>query len=371
MSESITWVGLDVHKKFIQVAVLLPGQEQFEEWRVDRPDNAAAKRLAKRLVKMAPGEVRCCYEAGPCGYWLKRVMEKSAPLVCEVIAPSLIPRTSSDRIKTDRRDARKLAKHLRGGNLTEVRPPTEEEESARDLCRMRDDVRRDVTRWRQRLSKWLLRRGHHFPGKAGNWTQAHRRWMRSLKFDDAVSQTVLNEHLVALKEVEERLKQLTQAVDELAGTEPYAGPVSWLRAFHGIDTLTAISLIVELHGFRRFNSPRQLSSYLGLVPSEQSSGGKRRGGGITKTGNSHARRLLIEASWHYRGLFKEGSPLRKRREGVPAEIVQVARKAHRRLAKRRTRLDARGMHRNKVNAAVARELSGFIWAVLMRDQLAA
>ena len=370
VKQDITWVGLDAHKQFIQVAVLVPGRSGFSEWRVDRPDKAAAARLAKKLVALAPGEVRCCYEAGPCGYWLKRQMEASAPLVCEVIAPSLIPVKPGERIKTDRRDARKLAKYLEAGQLVEVHPPTEEEESVRDLCRLRDDARQDLMRCRHRLSKWSLRRGLRFPGKSKNWSQGHITWLRGLTLADPVAQAVLDKHLTAIEETKHRLDDLTSLVEVTAETDGYREPVSWLRAFHGIDTLTAMSIVAELHDFRRFESPRALMAYLGLVPSEHSSGGKRRGGSITKAGNTHVRRLLIEAAWHYRRRVHVSRVLLKRREGVPDEVVAVAKKAHHRLSRRHYRLRERGIPPSKVNTAVARELAGFIWAALSMQRAA-
>jgi transposase len=244
------------------------------------------RRMVRRIEREAPGEVRTCYEAGPCGYALQRQITEAGEASCMVAAPSLIPRKPGERIKTDRRDARKLASLFRAGLLTEVQPPSERDEAVRDLCRAREDARDDQMRCRHRLSKMLLRRGLIYSGRT-SWGQAHRLWLRALRFEDPVDQAVLDDYLLAIDQMVDRLKALSQKLEDLSREAPYAEPVAALRRFSGIDTLTAMTIVAELHTFGRFTSPRGLMAFLGLVPSEDSSGGKRRQGSITKTGNSH------------------------------------------------------------------------------------
>jgi len=355
-------VGLDAHKKFINVAVRVGKRRKFQEWRIENSPRAV-RRLSRKLLKGATGEVRCCYEAGPLGFSLKRQLEQAAALICEVVAPSLIPVKPGDRIKTDRRDARKLADLLAAGLLTEVHPPSEEDEAVRDVCRCREDVREDLARVRHRLSKFLLRKAVHYgAGKA--WTHAHRQWLRSVRLEHSAEQVAFDEYLLQVEHQEERLRSVQEKLEELALSEPYAGPVGWLRCFHGIDTVTAITIISEVHDFRRFPSPRELMSYLGLVPGEDSSGEKRRQGAITKAGNSHVRRVLVEAAWHYRHRPRVGAKLHERRKGQPGRVVSLADRAHQRLNRKYRRLKNRGKHQNKITVAIARELVGFIWATL-------
>jgi transposase len=362
MEKSISYVGLDVHKKDIVVAMLLPGAKKAEEWTLSN-EPRAIRRLAKKLKRMAAGEVVAAYEAGPCGYVLQRQL-RGLGIGCTVVAPSLIPRKPGDRIKTDRRDAKKLAELHRAGLLTEVHPPSEEEEALRDFCRCREDLKEDLTRARHRLGKFLLRHGLRYgPGRA--WTQRHRQWLWSLSFESAASKATYEDYMVALEQLETRLREVDTTLEELSREEPYSEPAAWLRCFRGIDTVTAMTILAELHDFRRFQSARQLMSYLGLVPSEHSSSDSVRRGAITKAGNSHVRRVLVEAAWHYRHKPAVGARLRKRRKGQPAEVIVVADKAQHRLHKRYWRL----IHKNnkptqKATVAVARELVGFIWAVL-------
>jgi transposase len=367
MKNATTWVGMDAHKKFIAVAVKLPGREGFTELRINN-ERQLVRRLAKKLVRMAPGEVRCCYEAGPCGYALKRQMEEAAPLVCEVIAPSLIPVKPGERIKTDKRDAKKLAELLRANLLTEVHPPTEQEEALKDLCRCRENIKGDLARARHQLSKLLLRRGLIYNKNA--WTCSHLKWLRGLHLDDDISQAVFENYLQEVERLQERLQGIAEFMDETAKQGPWREPVAWLRCFHGIDTVTAMTIVAELHDFRRFTSPSQLMGYIGMVPSEHSSVVTKRGG-ITKAGNSHVRRVLVEAAHHYRHKTKISDKLRKRRQGQPAEVIAVADKARLRLSHRYRRLVSRGKERNKVVVAIARELAGFIWAVLHERPMSA
>jgi transposase len=363
MEKDITWVGMDAHKKFINIAVLDGRLDSFIEWKINYNEHSV-KKLARKLVKLADGgEVRCCYEAGPCGYALARKMEDAAPLIVEVIAPSLIPYKPGERIKTDKRDARKLAEMNRANLLTVVHPPTKKEESVKDLCRCREAIKSDLMTARHRLSKFLLRRGYIWGQK--NWSHAHKAWLRKLHMEDDVCQAVLDEYLLEIEHIEERLESVTEKLETISQTEPYREAVGWLQCFHGIKTIAAMTILAELHDFRRFTSPRGLMNYLGLTPSENSSGASQKKGGITKAGNSHVRKMLIEIAHHYRHRPRASKVLRKRRQGQPASVITIANKAHQRLHRKYAKMYYhRGKPRNTVVAAVARELTGFVWAVL-------
>jgi transposase len=279
-----------------------------------------------------------------------------------VVAPALIPRKPGERVKTNRRDARKLAELGRAGVLTAVQPPTAEAEAVRDLARARDDAREDLQRCRHRLGKLLLRRGLHYAGR--NWTRAHRQWIAALTWAHAAERTVVDDYLLAIDHTEARLHGLDARLGEIAETEPYREPVGWLRCFRGIDTLTAMLILAELHDFRRFASARALMAYLGLVPGEHSSGAQQRRGPITRTGNALVRRLLVETAWHYQHRPGVGVALRRRRRGQPARVIAIADQAQQRLCRRFRRLVAAHKPAPKVAVAIARELTGFLWATL-------
>ena len=365
MEHLMTHVGLDVHKDSIQVAMYLPGRAEPVEWSQGHTSKTLA-RLVRRLRKEAPGPVVCCYEAGPCGYAPQRVLLE-AGVSCQVVAPGLIPVKPGERLKTDRRDAQKLGRLLRSGDLTEVHPPTCEDEAIRDLCRAREDAKEDRDRARHRLQKFLLRRGLVYGIGRRAWTQPHRQWLRSLRLEWPAAQTTFEDYLQTVELAEERLKSLGSKLQEVAQQAPYAEAVEKLRCFRGIDTLTALTLVAELHGFLRFTSPRGLMAYLGMTPSEHSSAGKRRRGSITKTGNCHVRRVLIEAAWHYRHRPLVSRKLAERRDGQPGWAIAVADRAQRRLYRKYWGLLNRGKASNKTVTAVARELVGFVWAVLNRE----
>lgn len=361
-----TYVGLDVHKDEIVVAMLEPGQETAQPWKL-RNEEREIGRLIRRLGKHAADQLLCVYEAGPCGYQLQRhLISKGIPT--EVIAPSLIPVKPGDRIKTDRRDAVKLALAARAQMLTFVKPPNEQQEAVRDLCRCRRAAVEDLTRTRHRLSKFLLRRG--FVYRSGrNWTQRHRQWLRSLSFEDLAARWVFEDYLMAVEKLEERLVGLQARMVEISQQEPYCKPVSWLRCFRGIDTVSALTLVAELQDLRRFPTPRHLMSYVGLVPSEHSSGGKTQRGAITKTGNSHVRRCLVEAAWHYRHRPAVGKALRQRRQDQPQPVIAIADRAQSRLYRRFHRLVyATRKPPQKAVVAIARELAGFLWATLQLEE---
>lgn len=360
MGDVTTYVGIDAHKKSLFIARLIGHETLPVTWQLAN-EPTAVRRLVRKLEREAPGPVRVCYEAGPCGYALQRAL--GTPRVsCQVIAPALIPRKPGERVKTNRRDARKLVELLRAGLLTEVRPPTPAEEAVRDLCRAREDAREDLQRCRQRLAKLLLRRGVHYGGRA--WTRAFREWLARVQWSHAAEQAVVDDYLLAIDHTEARLGELEARLRELAETDPYRTPVGWLRCFRGIDTLTAMLLLGELHDFRRFPSPRALMAYLGLVPGEASSGEKQRRGRITRTGNTLVRRLLVEAAWHYQHRAGVGVALRRRRRGQPGRVIVIADKAQQRLCRRFRKLLAEHKPAPKIAVAIARELTGFLWAAL-------
>ena len=361
-ANGITWVGLDAHKKWIQVAMFVPGRTEAVTWQ-EANEESAVRRLARRLVREAPGEVRSCYEAGPLGYALQRELE-SQGVICEVVAPSLIPVKPGDRIKTDWRDALKLAELLRAGLLTEVRAPGEDDEALRDLCRGRDSVRQDLMRARHRMSKLLLRRGYRYHQTQRHWGVRHMNWLRLLHFEQPAAQAIFDHYLLMIDHLHERQNRLDAQLETFGTEEPYRQPIAWLRCFRGIDTVTAVSLVAELHNFARFRSARSLMAYLGLVPSEYSSGERRSQGSITRAGNNHVRRLLVEAAWHHRHRPVLSQPLRRRREGQPAPIIAIADRAQERLHARFVRMTRRGVPHNKTVVAMARELVGYLWAAL-------
>jgi transposase len=362
MDEGTTVIGLDVHKRSIAVAIRRPGRSDVDEEQL--PNEAeAVKRSAKRWKRESRGRLICAYEAGACGYTLQRQLE-ALGISCQVVAPSLVPRKPGERIKTDRRDARKLAKYLASGDLTAVRPPTPAEEAARDLCRAREDAKQDRMRCRHRLAKFLLRRGLSYPAGRKHWTAAHRTWMETLSFESCWEQVVFDEYRLAVAQLDARLDALDRQIEQLAQSPEYGQRVGALRCYRGIDTRTAVGLVTELHGVERFGSARALMAFVGLVPDEHSSGDRRRRGAITKAGNSHVRRLLIEATWHARHKAVIPVALRLRRQGQPAEIVAMADVASTRLHRRYWRLVQRGKPPTVAVTAVARELTGFVWAAL-------
>jgi transposase len=360
MKHVTTVVGIDAHKKDLFVAMLVGREKMPVTWQLAN-EPQAVRRLVRKLERESPGPVQVFYEAGPCGYALQRQVTTSR-VSCDVVAPALIPRKPGDRVKTNRRDARKLAELGRAGLLTAVQPPTPEDEAVRDLARARDDAREDLQRCRHRLGKLLLRRGLHFSGR--NWTRAHRQWIDSLEWTHDAERAVVDDYLLAIDHTEARLLELDSRLAEIAATEPYREPVGWLRCFRGIDTLTAMLILAELHDFRRFASAPALMAYLGLVPGEDSSGEKHRRGRITRTGNALVRRLLVEAAWHYQHRPGIGVALARRRKGQPARVIAVADKAQQRLCRRFRKLVAEHKPAPKVAVAIARELAGFLWAAL-------
>jgi len=361
------YVGLDVHKDTIAVALAEPGRaEPLYEGEIANNPRKVVK-LVERLNKRYGGEVLLwCYEAGPCGYVLyHQLMELGHE--CQVIAPSRTPRQPGDRIKTDRRDALILARQLRSGDLTAVWVPDAEQEAMRDLTRTRDDFKGQEKKARQQLNAFVLRHGHSWPSNKTRWTQAHYNWLESLKFEHEWLQIVLQEYIDAVKAASARVTAITDQMMKLLPQWSLAPVVNSLVALRGIDKISAMVLLAELGDISRFDSPKQLMSYLGLVPSEHSSGKRRRQGGITLTGNSRARRTLIESAWSYRFPARQTMHLKRKAANASEEAKAIAWKAQRRLCGRYRTLTQAGKNTKLACVAVARELVGFIWDVVRQE----
>jgi transposase len=361
MAQAKTCVGLDVHVAATRAAILDLATGELRKQRLSgRSDEIAA------FVAALPGPVRATYEAGPTGFALARKLER-AGVDCLVCAPGLIPRGASDRIKTDERDAERLARLLLAGELHAVAVPTLEEEALRDLVRAREDLRGDLMRARHRMAKLLLRHDVRFDGPERNWTQAHLRWLRRQSFEQPGSQRTFEDYLGAVEALALRRAQLEADIAELLPSSPYAATAKRLMCLRGIDTLTAAGLCAEIGDFARFRHPAQVMSYLGVVPSEHSSGSQRRQGPITKSGSQHARRLLVEAAWHYRRKPAVGPVLAKRQADADPALVAQSWKVQRRLHHVWSSMEARGKRRTIIAVAAARELAGFCWAVATTD----
>jgi transposase len=354
------WVGLDVHAESITAAVLEGDREEAEVIRLSG-DLMKVRRLFRRLAKR--GVVRSCYEASGAGFVLHRVLRDDG-FHCEVIAPSLIPRKPGDRRKTDRLDAVMLARLYRSGHLTAVHVPSEDQEALRRLLRLRYTYQCYCTATKHRISGILRNHGHVFTEGKSTWTKTHRRWLARLGDQlEGPLQTTLRTELEHLEYLEMQRTVLDDEIIRYSETPTYRIPVEALCCLRGVKTLTAMTLVAEIDDVRRFRSPRALMAYFGLVPTEKSSGDKERRGPITKAGNIHARRLLVEAAWNNRHQIRAELILNRRRQGQPPPIVAIAMKAQHRLHKKFWRLDHR-KHRHVAITAVARELCGFVWAIL-------
>jgi len=359
MYESIPIIAFDQHAASVMAAVLLPGDRTpaLHQLAADLPT------IGRFVARVGRPDVRCCYEAGPGGFELQRFLA-ARHIACDVIAPALIPRRPGDRIKTDRRDASHLAVLYRAGTLTAVPVPTEQEEAARDLLRCREDIRADLLRARHRLSKFLLRHGRRFTGTKKAWSKRHDVWLRAQTWPLPALDQTHRAYLRTLDEAVARLRTVETELRDLLTLEPLQARVTRLRCFRGIDDLTALTIAAELGDPRRFPGAPSAMAFVGLVPSEHSSGATRARGAITKTGNAHLRRVLVEAAWHYRHHPFVGRALRLRQQGAPDTVVQRAWTAQQRLYHRYRRLAGRGKPTQLVVTAVARELTGFVWAVL-------
>ena len=361
-SKAKALVGLDVHAAQTQAAVLEIGSGEL---RVQRLGGPPAEVVAF-LAGLGPG-VRAVYEAGPTGFGLARAA-RARGIDLEVVAPGSIPKGPGDRVKTDRRDAVRLARLLAAGELRFAYVPSVADEQFRDLTRSIEDVRGDLMRARHRLSKFLLRRDERYAGPGRAWTAAHLRWLRSLSFEDACSQASFADYLAAVELLAGRRASLLAALEQAVPASSHAAVIARLRCFRGIDTLSAAGLAAEVGDFGRFAKPSLLSGFLGIVPSERTSDSKRRQGSITKAGPPHARRLLVEAAHHYNRRPVVGEPLARRQQGADPRLLAVAWRAQQRLYQRWQHLRE---HRRKpagvVAIACARELASFLWEAATLD----
>lgn len=359
---SKVYIGLDVHKAQMQIGLAFSGRRDVELYGKSSMDLDRFLTVLRRILKkynLDKTEVALCYEAGPTGFVLARRL-RTLGYECEVVAPSLTPKRASEHIKTDRRDAKKLASLFRAGELTAVHVPNVEDEVIRDVGRSRTDAVEVQKRTKQQLSGLLLRNGYHYTGKS-TWCEPHMRYLRELVMPDRAQKVVLEEYL---QRIDTTTAQVLRIEDQMRlllegwSRRPF---VEALQGFRGFQLVASMVITGELGDLLRFKHPRQLMAYLGLVPSEQSSGDKRRQGSITKSGNSHARWMLVEVAWTYRLPPKVSKELSKRQEGLSAAVRDVSWRAQNRLNRRYCRLKLRGLHENKVIIAVARELTGFIW----------
>ena len=362
MSQSTTlYVGMDVHKEFIAIAY---GAQEHGAEVVSLGTIGTRQCDIDKLIRQLQSKSKqlvFVYEAGPCGYWLYRYLTKKGHS-CWVVAPSLIPKKTGDRVKTDRRDAMQLARLMRSGDLTPVYVPAVDDEAIRDLSRAREDTLRDLKAAKLRLKAFLLRHDIRYTGRA-NWSPAHLRWLSEVVCPTPAQQIVFQEYVQTVTEQTERLGRLELELHEQVKTWRLAPVVEALQALRGVQFTVAVTTVAELGDLTRFEHPRQLMNYLGLTPSEYSSGGRRQQGSITKTGNSHARRALVEGAWAYRYPAKVSRHLQLRLEKLPAAMQAISWKAQVRLCKRYRQLMAKGKHANQVVVAIARELVGFMWAI--------
>lgn len=365
MGKPTTWVGIDDDKMNLTVAFLRGSRQKEPAVRRIPNEDRALRRWVRRLVRDADGgEIRMCYEAGPNGFALMRRLEAMGPVVVEVMAPSLTPRRSGCRVKTDPIDAKKLLHLYRAGELRAIAIPNEESEAARDLGRTYHRVGEEATRKRHHILKFLTRRGRIYRD-GSHWTGKHLAWLRAQQFEFWTDSAYFEELLSGLRELEDRRDRLEQALERLAHEDARALEVSVLRCFRGIDTATALTLVTEIFDVERFPHPREVMSYFGLTPSVYKTAAKETRGGITKAGNRYVRWALGQVAKHYRHRPRVGADLKRRREGQPAWAIEIADRAHHRLHRRYWALLLRGMPAPKATTAVARELSGFVWEALL------
>lgn len=360
MKEFIKYVGMDVHKETIAVSVAAcdAGEVRF----IGEIANTAQaiEKLVKQLRKDG-ADLKFCYEAGPCGYGIHRQLTELG-WECQVVAPSLIPKKAGDRVKTDRRDSLSLARLHRAGELTAVWVPDGAQEALRDLTRAREDMKHLQRQAKQRLLAFLLRHGTSYGGKS-NWTQAHYRWLEEVKFEQPVQQIVFQEYVDTVKALSKRVDAMDKQIEAAASQCVFWPVIQGLMALRGVNLLTATTIVAEIGDLRRFASAPQLMAYLGVVPSEHSSGSTKSRGGITKTGNGHVRRVLVEAAWTYRHAARKTATLQRRAKRTSEVVQEIAWNAQKRMCGRYKLLEGRGKLKVQVCTAIARELTGFIWAI--------
>ena len=360
MGKGIKFVGLDVHGETITVATAeaYGGEVKVVGTIRNRPED-----ITKAMRRLSSEDTLfCCYEAGGCGYTLQRQLSGMG-IACVVVAPSLIPAKPGDRVKTDRRDAIKLARLLRSGDLTSVWVPDEEHEALRELTRARQLAVDDQTRARNRVNKLLQRLGVRRPKPMAPWEKKHRLWLSTIQLAQPLQQLVLEEYLRAVDQAAERVERLTEAIERAATHSRHAPLIAALQGLRGVGLVTAMTLVAELGDLRRFAKARQVMGYVALTPREASSGARQRRGAVAKTGNSHVRFTVVESGWHYARVAKTSPSIARRREGLSQEVVAIAEKAEQRLHRRFLRLIGRGKSRQQATVAIARELVGFVWAI--------
>jgi transposase len=361
---NVRFIGLDVHAETIAVAVAEPDGE-VRSLGVIPNRSESIRKLVKKLGPAAP--LRVCYEAGPTGYVVYWQLS-ALGVTCEVVAPTLVPVKAGDRVKTDRRDAMKLARSYRAGDLTPVWVPDAAHEALRDLVRAREAAKKDQLRSRHRLGKFLLRHGRRPPTAMNPWTQTHLTWVKTVHFEQPAQEATLLDYVHEVEHVADRIERLERAIDEAIKTAParMRAVIEALQALRGIAQVSAVTIVAEIGELSRFTKPRQLMGYSGAVASEDSTGERIRRGGITKTGNAHLRRVVIEAAWAYRYRPAVGATLRKRQASASEEVKAIAWKAQHRLHARYRHLTGRGKCKQETVTAVGRELLGFIWAIGVR-----
>jgi transposase len=360
MNQFTKFVGMDVHKATIAASVAEAGGGEVRYLGEIANTAEAVVKLVRQLRK-GEAELTFCYEAGPCGYGIHRQLTELG-WDCQVVAPSLIPKKAGDRVKTDRRDSMMLARLHRAGELTAVWVPDDAQEGLRDLTRAREDMKGLQLKAKQRLSAFLLRYGKSYDGKS-NWTQAHFRWLETVKFTQPVQQIVFQEYVDTVQAMGKRVAGLDRQLEATAAESVFWPVIEALMALRGINLLSATTVVAEIGDLRRFTSAPQLMAYLGLVPSEHSSGASKSRGGITKTGNGHVRRVLVEAAWTYRHPARKTAHLQRRAERAPEPVQDIAWRAQKRLCGRYRLMEGKGKLKVQACTAVARELAGFIWAI--------
>lgn len=361
MGKMVKYIGLDVHKDFISIAIADEGRNgEIRYYGTITNDMDQLYKILRKLISQK-AEPHCVYEAGPCGYHIFRYLT-SKGIDCKVVAPALIPKKSGDRIKTDRRDAESLARLHRSGELTFVYVPDPADEALRDLVRARDDAQKALRKVKQQLGAFLLRHNHIYSGKT-KWTKSYFNWMADITMPHPAQQITFQEYIDTVQNCQERVNRMTDQILKLSEESRQKDLIKALQSMRGISTIIAATIVSELSDLRRFENPSQLMAFLGLVPSEYSSGGAVKKGPITKTGNSHVRRALVEAAQVYRFPARKSRTILKRQKDIPEKIVQISWKAQCRLCSRYRILVARGKKSNVAKTAIARELIGFVWAI--------